>query len=565
MATAKLVIAQKNIGSTNVAVKNQKNINLLRFEARNTTAQDILLTKFIFSALAGSLNNGQNYMLWVDTDKSGNVDTILQKAVSPIAGKITFSQITGGGYVVPAGQDVLFEAHSDVAPSLTNDSLQLQFSTADTYVEAESPVNNGQALAGIRTNGVCPQSTCDTTVTTVSSMLWTLVSQGNLFVSQDTTPVRSRQSLGGALGDAILRLSFGAWYEDIDVTDIQFSQLNGTTTRSLDRLDLYKEGATTPFGTATIGGCGSDITPPQTLCVKMQARQLIIPQGSNVKVLVRPRMKDDVNGAVSGDPIQIFLASTAVANNTTGEGAVRARGDMSSNALIANNGNATADGEIFIGRTAPASTNQQITGLPNVTVLSRISSISNANPDPNGSAVPVGIADVGQFKFSAAAHGNSKNGLNKVVLNYLYFNVNAVNVVLDGATMKFYNKANGTVTTACSPMLSNGTLLSGSITEDAFIVKCGGLTSTAVNTTIDQGTDQTFVLQMNITNPKESAISTSALQVSLINFDSIALTALGPSAAESHFEWIDTDAGASTPLRWVEYPDTTVKSTGYQG
>ncbi len=587
IADATLTLAIKSIGSSDVAVKNSKNINLLRFEARAGEAKDILLTKFIFDSGTGatSLKNGQNYTLWVDTDGDGKVDTVLEKGQTAQSNKVTFSQLTGGGFVIPKEKTVVFETHSDISASLTNNDLLLAFSTANTFVEAET-VDRGSSLSGIRVDGslIGGATSNDITVTTVTSLRWLLVDQGDLFVSLDTTPVRSRQLLGGTLGETILRLNFHAENEDIDVTDVQLNT-SGSVAPSLDRLELYKEGATTAFGSATIGGCGSDKTrsvnngqgnsPTKAFCLKMQNRSLVVPKGADLKVLVKPLIKTDVDGAVSGSGIQVYVVRDPASDNSTGSGAIRARGDQSSNTLVVNDGDASGEGEVFIG-TKTAAANANVVGSRNLTILSKIATIANANPDANGSSVSAGQSNIGQFKISAASHGNSKNGLNKVLLSGVVFNINATNVGMDTALFKFYNKGNSTVTRACTaynPGNSTAIQTGTTTASGSFVVFCNQLANTSVslvNSTIDAGSDQTFVLQAQIVMPKISSTSTSTLQVSIVNFDSLSNTAFGVAATQSHFDWVDSDnstisAGNSTSARflWVEYPETVVKSTSY--
>ncbi len=579
IANASLTVAVKSLGNTDTAVKNSKNVNLLRFEARAGEAKDILFTKAIFASASGSLNNGQNYALWVDTDSDGKVDTILESGVAAQGSKVTFNQLTGGGFVIPKEKTVVFEVHSDISASLTNDDLQIAFSTADSsYIEAEQ-VDRGSALSGIKTDSAACSGTCDIIVTTTPSIRYALVSQGTLVVSKDTTPLRNRQLLGGTLADPILRLQFHSEYEDIDVTDIQLTS-SGSRATSVDRLELYKDGATTPFASATIGGCGSDDVLGRngdmavaTFCAKMQSRQLVVTKGSDLKVSVRPRMKSDVEGATSGSGVQIFITSQRVSNNATGSGAIRARGDQSSNNLAASDNDTVAEGEVVIRSAGGIDASSDIVGNRNVTVLSKITTIANANPDSNGTNVPTGVSNVGQFKFSAATNGNSKNGLNKVALSGVVFNVVATNVAIDTTSFKFYNKSDSTVTKSCTSFTTGGTAIVGSA-SGSFVVSCVQLANSAlssVNTTIDQGSDQTFVLQANITNSQVSGSATSTVQVSLQNFDQMGLTVFGPGASQSHLEWIDDDSDTigtglttSSVFRWVEYPETTIKSTSYQ-
>ncbi len=575
IATANLTVAVKSIGSLDTAVKNTKNVNLFRFEARAGEAKDVLLTKASFASASGSLNNGQNYTLWADTDYNGTVDTIVEKGVTAVGSAITFSKMTGGGFVIPKEKTVAFEVHADISASLTNNWLQLAFETSSSsYIEAEDVVR-GSSLSGIKTNGTCSVTTCDIVVTTVGSQPYKLVSQGDLYVTKDTVAVRAHQCLGGTLCDPVLRLQFHAENEAIDVTDLQLTSSGGTA-GSVDRLELYKDGSTTAFATATVGGCGSDdvrnyyhtngttgTSTASTFCAKMQSQQLVIAKGADVKVLVRPRMKTDVDGATPNDTLQFFLDPMAVSNNATGSGAVRARGKDSSNNLTANSGDSAAGGEVFIGIGSAAASNALVKGEKSTSVLSKITSITNANPDANGTQVPTGVADIGQFKVAAAANSNSKNGLNKVVLSGVMFNVTATNVIIDPATFYFYNKANSTVTKTCTATTTAGVTI-GFAASGSFLVNCPQLQNSGVNTTIDQGTDATFVLRATVSNPQVSSSATSTLQVSLQNFDSPTRNAY--SASSSHFEWVDKDNAAATTATflWVEYPETTIKSTSYQ-
>jgi hypothetical protein len=191
-------------------VQNQKNISLLRFEARAGSTGSVLLTDAVFKAQVGNVLNEQNYTMWVDTDDNVTVDTIVQKGVSAANGTVTFNNLVGGGYVIPAGKSVNFEVHADVPASLTSDSLQLMFDTAPGYIKAEE-AKDGSSMAS---SNIFLFST--------PSTIWKFVSQGSLFVTRDTNP-RSRQLLGGALGDEIFRLQFRAQIEDIDVTNLQLS------------------------------------------------------------------------------------------------------------------------------------------------------------------------------------------------------------------------------------------------------------------------------------------------------------------------------------------------------
>ncbi len=543
-----LTVVVKSTATSDIAVSNQKDINLLRFEARADN-ENLLATRFIFQGVNGlSLTNGTNYALWVDTDNDGVVDSIVQNGVSAAGGAVTFDTLSGGGFVLPATETRVFEVHTDVASAtLTGTALQLKFATTFTgYVSAERQ-SDGSDLAGIKTDGVCA-TTCETTVLTNSSTLWTLRSQGDLWITKSSTPVRSRQLLGGTLTDEVLRLQLRAEYEGVDVTNLVFTA-DGADAAALssnvDRIELYKTGETTPFATASVAGCGTDPVPAYSMCASMQAQQLTVAKGTLVNVLVRTRMRTDTDGAVSGKHVKLTVDAVAGA---------KARGLISSNNLLTNDGDAISEGEVFIGTSAIAPS-QTITGNDNVVVLSKVLSITNASPDANGTAIPTGTQrQIGQFKFSSAAHANLKNGSNKWALSDIIFNVNVTNVLTNSGSYKIYNKADASTKAPCTVSYVNASSL---------LAICSGLLFSSVNTEIDQGYDTTFVLEADVINAKVNNAQASTLQVSLQNFDSIAATSFG--AAASHLQWVDKDFGASANFLWIEYPESTVNGTSYNG
>lgn len=548
-ATPRGYISMKEIGTSNVATENQKNITLLRFEAR-AEGKGLLLTEARFEKTSGYIGDIQNYTLWVDTDNNGDVDTILESGVVGQYEQAHFNDLVGGGYALPVNQNVVFEVHGDVASSLVDDSFQLSFADGTSTPFAMEVLSDGANLHGVETNGNCPawQGPCDQFLTTVDSTVWSFASQGSLFVTQDSTPLRSRQLLNGTLGEAILRLELHAEDEDADVTFIKFTP-EGSIASSVDRLELYLEGQNTPFALATKGGCGTQ-GGGGAFCAVMESQQLIVQNGSDLDVIVRPKMKSDNEGGVIGQIIQLSV---------NGDDAVQARGVNSSNEYSPNNGDNSADGEVFIG-TDTVGPNNQITGNKNVSVSSKITSITNANPDANGTSVPVGITPIGQFKITAAAHNNSKNGDNDVAIDGMIFNVNAANVVIDAASFTFYNKADVTKTVSCSAHYLTGEPFSSQNISGSFKVRCSDIDLSTVDGEIDEGTDQTFVLQADITNPQLNPSGASTLRVSLENFNQIDTTF---DVNDSHILWLDVDAIDGAEFPWVEYPEAVINSTQY--
>ena len=568
-STTTLSIATKNTGTADTAVRNQKNIGLVRFEGR-ASGENVMLTRLVATAIAGSAANAQNYTLWSDTDYNGVVETKLQSGVAVQGNLVTFDSLTNGGQKIAADRTMIFEIRGDVA-SATTDTLQLDLATTTpNYVEAERSID-GLPLANIKTNGSCATAACAISVSTVPSKKYTIANQGDLFVTLDSAPTRSRQLLAGNLSDSVLRMQFRAENENINVTDLQLTS-RGSRATSIDRLELYKDGATTPFALATVSGCGSDQVilsdrgiPVTTFCANMDNGELVVNKGENLDVIVKARIKNDSSGAVSGEAIQLFISPRAISNNATGEGAVRARGIVSANNLAASDNDATNEGEVFIG-TDNGATNVEIAGNMNTVVFSKIVSITNANPDADNTNVPTGVSPIGQFKFTAATNGNTMNGLNKAVLNTITFDVTTTNALIDVTSFKFYNKMDSSNKKTCVVTSGGGTggVGGGSTTTFSHSVTCADVhlgTSTSAGTPIDaeleSGEQSTFVLEANVTNPKTVPSANSSLQVSLQNFSA-------PYPTGSNILWSDKDAIGTMQYKWIEYSDTVVRSTAYK-
>lgn len=271
-------------------------------------------------------------------------------------------------------------------------------------------------------------------------------------------------------------------------------------------------------------------------------------------------MRTDTNGATSNHVVKYFINETGPSANTN-SGSVRARGLLSSNNLTGMDTDGTPEGEVYVGTSSPSATaSAKVTSQQNNVVLSKVTSITNADPNANGTAIPTGTArEIGQFKFAAAAANNDKDGANKWTLSGVIFTVNATNVDLNSDTFKIHNKASPTQKLRCSANQSSG--------SSSLLVLCNRLLaasgSIAVNSQITPGTDATFVLTADVQNGKVSNGSTSTLQTTISSFDTQSATNF--SATASHLSWIDKDNVNSTEFFWIEYPDTTVNGTSYNG
>lgn len=545
VATAGLTVAVQNINATDTSVRNAKDITLLRFSARAGDAEDILVTSFTFendTATATDIQNGVNYTLMVDTDGNDEVDTVLESGVSSESTRITFDDLAGGGYKIMSEEDVYFEVHSDVASSLQGTpALRINFATngaAASFIEAEE-ADDGSSLDGIActagstdgiglVTGTCAVNAASAVqVTVVPSTLYTLALQGNLFVTQDSSPTRARQVLGGAVSDSVLRLNFRAQNEDVKVEDLRLT-LSGSTT-SVNSLSLFLDGATTAFGTATTNNCGAVTATYGTLfCFTTNDPKLVVPEGSDVDVIVKANIKQDTAGGVSGNAFDVRLLNVSTS--------VVAEGYESSNPLVFNDGDLNLEGETFIGATTAAA-GMNVIGNTNDVVMAKIVSITNANPDANGRSVPSGVYPVGQFTFTAANNTNSQNGVNDVVLDEIIFTVTKTAGV-SASSYVLYNKADSSVTTACT-----GTLAT---------ITCTGLLASAINSEVDAGQSETFVLQASLSG----AGASDSYQVSLQNFNS--------RGVNGNIDWRDRDGVTNTLFTWIEYAETVVNSTSYQ-
>lgn len=370
------------------------------------------------------------------------------------------------------------------------------------------------------------------------------IASGNLYLTVDSTPIPQRLMLGGTLADPVLRINARAENEGVDITRLQISVMNGDAS-SIDRLELFRPGELTPFGFATIAGVGTNPKPPgyTTFQANLLNGQLVVPEDSEVDILVRPRIRTDVTGGVSGEGDQFFVSGNPVT--------VSARGMVSSNALLPNDGDAIAEGEIFIGTSVPGpNRNIEIAQMP-VVVMSKITAIENVDPNVDGTAVPVGGANIGQFKFFAASNVNVQNGLNKVFVDTLTFVVNAGNVEIATAAIGVYNKADATsVNNDVRLRRTDGTVITGPTVTGTFLVIVSSLPATVVDSVIDPGSNITLALQANVTNPKIVSSQPSTLQASLVLTD-------------GDFVWFDSDFGGSQGFSWVDLPYTRVNGTVY--
>lgn len=515
------------IASADTAVANQKDLTFVRFQIMGRGG-DVNFTEAAFMAEQGNLLNGQHYRIIVDTDGDGIVDTPLTGTGFVQNGRLVFNDIVGGGYVIGRDQVVTFELRGDAASSLLPDNV-LQ---AKLVSVAGEKVANGSPV--------------QTSLSSVPSTAWTFVKQGDLIVTKGVSPVPSRQLLGGMLSDPILIIDIQGQKEPIDVNKLGFQSLGGYA-RSVTQLELYKLGATTPFAIATIGGTGSDPVPAGStvFTANMQNRQLVVPEGETLTILVRARIKSDGQGGIPGEQVQFQLSR------------VEARGSDSSNDLLQNDGDNVREGEVFVGTNVGA--NAPVVSPVHVVAMSKVASIVNANPDADNTNVATNVvAPIGQFRLTAAVNTNTMNGLNRMAIDSWIFTLYASGVTMDASSFFLYNKADSSVQAQGVLRNADGTALSGNVTMNGtYYVEFVALRSKSVNTEIASGQSATFV----VSGKTVLAQSGSELQMSMGGFSNPLQTSFG--IGKGHIKWFDADT-SETAFYGFGYSDTLVRSTKYR-
>ncbi len=376
----------------------------------------------------------------------------------------------------------------------------------------------------------------------------------NLFSAKDITPIRARQLLGGQLGDAVLRVNFRAQHDSVEVTHLQ---LTGTPTdaatpanntlRSVDRLQLYKPGETDPFATATVSACAAQTAPANTMCADIAAGKFIVNTTADQVLIVRPMMKTDTDGGISGDQFTIGIGTQA--------NAIRAKSVATGVFLNANDGNGTAAGEVFVGTATPAA-NVAMVSSKNTVVMAKIANMISINMTPNGTSLPTGPVEMGRLRFTAASHINALNGLNTIVLKKIMFNVEVQNAEIDTSNLRANLYTAATQQFTCRALNTQGQVITG-LTQQSFLMEC---TAPANVNAFSQGTSSDMNVEVFVNQPKIAAANPVKVQISLQNFsDSTLNSNFGVNG--SHIEWMDTDAGSSKSYQWLEHAETILLGT----
>ncbi len=509
-----LKIEQRPFSSLSQSVGSE-NVELFAFDAI-AGRQDVFLTGLKLRSTTGTLAKATNYRLM-------RGEQLIDTAV-PQAGVLAFTDLST---LVQDGVMSRYRLLGDLVDDGTSEKIAIGFATNDLrYVEATG-VEDSRELTGIDTDFAgCDQSICWIAVITETAREVTVTGKGNLFVTQDSVPVRSRQLRAGELTPTLLRIKMRAEQENIEVTDIGISGAG----ESVDSLELFLGSSSTPFAVARTGQC--DAPSSSMYCAQTE---LVVAQESNVTILVKARMRTAAPAEISGDTVALSLTSA-----TTPLPAIQAFGRGSIATLSQNDGDSVSEGEIFIGASTPG-TNALILGPTHDVVASNIIAIENSHSDPDNSPVPVGSDTVAAFSFAASPKAPGVSGSFPVTIDTLRFILNAQNVKIDPTSVTLFNVLSPSSVKGCAASADTG----------AITVTCSNLEGSSVSTVIDQGESISLALRVTITDSQVSS-SASTLQVSLAS--------LGDRAATGTVEWND---GATT-FSWVDLSVGTVRSTLYK-
>ncbi|OIO53514.1 hypothetical protein AUJ46_04935 [Candidatus Peregrinibacteria bacterium CG1_02_54_53] len=519
---AAIRLDQRALGTDTYAGGTSQTI-LFSFDA-NARWQDAILTGLKFDAEEGAFTAAVNYRLYEDGDGDGKPETLVGSGLVRDS-ILSFSGLDARIFV---SRGKRFEVRADLVQ--TSGNLALGFRTSDSAFVESVGAFDGRELVGIRVNqNACPRlDNCWIAVYTKDSAPVTLTTRGNLFVTQSSQSIRSHQLLSGGGTTDLLRLSFRATDEDIVVRRIAITG----ATDAIAELLFFMPGETTPFASASTSGCRTPATGKLCAVVNFTVQKDILRD-----VIVRASLKSADDGAASGDAVALTLSADTALTDV----AIEATGVASQQDLVQNDGDFSAEGEVFIGRSA-AGANSAITGPTHDVVHTSLRSIEDVSSDLDGSAIPVGLRTIGVFRFSAHDKPAIARASRNLTLTTLTFDVTATNVFLSTGSFVLMNMVAPSVAAPCIETARTGSIR----------VTCSNFGNYGVNAIIPFGDYVDLGLKGFIDSTQNVSGGTSLLQVSL--------TSVNDRASSSSVEWND---GTST-FTWVDFIETDVRSTLYR-
>lgn len=517
-----LRIEQRPVSVTTIA-PGEKDVTLLAFDAI-AGRQDVTITNLVFRAKEGSLAVARNFRIYADSNGDGLADLLMGSA-SNSSNNVSFSSLA---IAAPDGAAIHVELVADFLEDISSGNFAVEFAFDNArFVQAIGMVD-GRDLTGIEVNSAnCTEvSICWISVHTLaSSTSFGIVGRGNLYVTLSSQPIGNKQLIAGKATGDLLKIRLRADGEDIKVNKIKLNAEESVFSQLL----IYADGAAFPLATAWTTDCSPSVS--NQFCASTSS--ITVAQDQEITLIIRGIVKSDAQGGTSGASATVRIEADPAIQS------VEAEGINSQENLEFNNGNTTAAGEIFLGKSVPGP-DQDIVGPTNTVVFAKIISIENINSDPDQSSVPTGTRSFGKFRFTAAANDNTTNGRNDVGLQRLVFTVNATNIQFLADSFVLVNSLDSTKTHICAASAYTG----------AISVTCDNLESSNISAVISSGESLDLELRGFIVTPQISQGS-STLQASL--------QSLSDPNTIGTIEWSDE----ITTFGWVEIGQTFVNSTTY--
>jgi cysteine-rich repeat protein len=353
---AKLTLNQLTLPAAN-AFSGQQDIPVMRFTAvADKNAVD--LGGLGFSIPQSFAQPQITFTLWQDTNGDGVVDTKISDLATSGNNFATGPFTPNTGHI-DTGKTVLFEVHANIDSSISPYGAYYNVLSNVAFVPySVDATTGGTPLYGEVLNGLCG-SYCGIAInasTTLSPVI-TVYRTGSLFVSR-SYPYTSQVLQRGQLGPSALNLLFEAKREDVSVHRIQFS-IPYTDALSVDHLDVFETGKTTPIGTATPRDCTPTATSSYgVFCLTLPEGSFVVPDGGSRSLEVHPFIMADplANTATTHSfaiSVQAALPSAYLTRVYTECGnSVCATGVTSNRSLAKSDGDKRDLGELIIGATA---------------------------------------------------------------------------------------------------------------------------------------------------------------------------------------------------------------------
>jgi hypothetical protein len=361
-------------------------------------------------------------------------------------------------------------------------------------------------------------------VVTTPSKIYNLVSQGNGYVYESTTPVRTTWALGGELV-TVLRTGFRAEFEALDVYEQTF-EVTGTGAQGVERIELYLAGSNTPYAYALRSLDG--------FTAYTHNRQFVVGKGEVAEQIVKVLVKNDESGVMEGTFFRVQVKN------------VKVRGVASSNNLMTNDGDSLAEGEVFMGVNVAGPNRDMVSDLRVVT-MAMVDRVTNANPAADMTELSEGLVEAGQWQLGAKSHTNYASGADVWVGRKIVIDANADNAVVEN-NFVFYNKADANFTVTGRAYTMDGVLITAPTITGRFRIVIDVPAHMQGMTTLGMGTNQTWVQRLNVLNRRVSATRQTEVVLTL---------------RTDLMEWESRDANSGGAFLGLYLPDPSVRSTRY--